>query len=315
MIRFAVGKNREFTLVFVDLILQGVDPEVVAEKIERELAPELAGAQTVLFRGSGPLWLAQMLADTASAAHTVANFEPRRDGYIVSVTRAGSEWRKGELIPSAAVGLTVANGSVVEAAALPMRRGLVIAVGGPQHSGKTVLVAELYRQLLARRPGDIVLQRACPDGEGMWSAESNQALVQTIRQKGAFSPEFSRWIEGAVLRMRRRFALSLLDLGGKRMSPNDIFLRASTHLLVLSSSQDEAQAWVEYGQSFGCAILGVLRSRLLNGQLDANTRSSVDLNAEPIQGELVNLDRDGPVAPYQEAVSQLADWLIKKLEG
>ena len=66
-------------------------------------------------------------------------------------------------------------------------KGMVVAVGGPPHSGKSVFLAELYRQLLAKRPSGVFLQRACPDGEGMWSAETNPQLVAEIRRKGSFS--------------------------------------------------------------------------------------------------------------------------------
>jgi CRISPR-associated protein Csx3 len=55
--------------------------------------------------------------------------------------------------------------------------GAVIAVGGPPHSGKSVFLAELYRQLLQRQPSGVFLQRACPDGEGMWSNEADLGCV------------------------------------------------------------------------------------------------------------------------------------------
>ena len=46
-------------------------------------------------------------------------------------------------------------------------QGRVIAIGGPPHSGKSVFLAELYRQLLQRQPTGVFLQRACPDGVGL----------------------------------------------------------------------------------------------------------------------------------------------------
>lgn len=66
--------------------------------------------------------------------------------------------------------------------------GRAIAFVGPPHSGKSVFLAEMYRQLLANpKIGDkAFLQRACPDGEGMWSAEADQELVKKIRRKGKF---------------------------------------------------------------------------------------------------------------------------------
>ena len=175
----------------------------------------------------------------AHARANIATFEPRKDGYVVA-TQHNGRFQPGEVIPQALVGLTVEAGAIVEVA--PPKEHLVIAIGGPPHSGKSVFLAELYRQLLARNPGGVFLQRGCPDGEGMWSAESDPALAQAIRQKRAFTADFCAWVGDAILGLQRGFAITLIDLGGKRMSPNDQILAVSTHLIVLSSKEDETQA-------------------------------------------------------------------------
>jgi CRISPR-associated protein Csx3 len=196
-------------------------------------------------------------------------------------------------------------------------RGMVVAVGGPPHSGKSVFLAELYRQLLARRPSGTFLQRACPDGEGMWSAESDPVLVAEIRRKGSFSQEFMGFTLKSIERLGRAMPLVLMDLGGRRTAENAEILRRSTHLIVLSSKDKECDLWCEFAQAEGCESLAILGSRLVkgvDGSFDQNVRSWVDSSARPVRGEILNLDRGEGSAPYEEAISQFADWLIAEAD-
>jgi CRISPR-associated protein Csx3 len=198
---------------------------------------------------------------------------------------------------------------------------MVVAVGGPPHSGKSVFLAELYRQLLERRPSGVFLQRACPDGEGMWSAESDPEKVAEIRRKGSFSPEFMLFTLKSIENLGRKFRLLLLDLGGRRTAENAEILRRSTHLIVLSSKEEEDESWQKFAAVEGCETLVVFRSRLVKGEdgaLDLSVRSSLDLSGDPVRGELLNLDREvqqelGSVT-FREAVGQFADWLIAEAE-
>ena len=197
-------------------------------------------------------------------------------------------------------------------------KGMVVAVGGPPHSGKSVFLAELYRQLLARRPAGVFLQRAAPDGEGMWSAEADPRLVAEIRRKGNFSQEFMLFVLKGIENLGRRFPILLLDLGGRRTAENAEILHRSTHLVILSSKEEEDRPWQEFARAEGCETLAIFRSRLVkreDGTLDESVWSSVDLSTDPVSGELVQLDRVGPVEPYREAISRFADWLIAKVES
>lgn len=193
-------------------------------------------------------------------------------------------------------------------------KGMVAAVGGPPHSGKSVFLAELYRQLLARKPSGTFLQRACPDGEGMWSDEADQSLVKKIRRKYKFTPEFMRFQLGAIPQLGRNMPRVLVDLGGIRSEENAALLRCCTHLFVVSGDEAEVQPWLEFGKAQGCEVLGAFGSRLVkiaDGKLDGSVRSTLNLTTIPVSGELLNLDRDEPNLPYAEAISQFAEWLIE----
>jgi CRISPR-associated protein Csx3 len=191
----------------------------------------------------------------------------------------------------------------------------VIAVAGPPHSGKSVFLAELYRQLLQRQAAGIFLQRVCPDGEGMWSNEADAAIVQQVRRKFAFSEEFVTLTLKTIERLGRnpQLSLVLLDLGGKRTAENAEILQRSTHCIILSAEADEMVQWQEFATAEGCLILANFQSclvKLPNQQLDLMARSAIQMS-EPIPyGTMVNLSRDFGTDCYEEAIGQFADWLL-----
>ena len=193
-------------------------------------------------------------------------------------------------------------------------KGAIISVCGPPHSGKSVFLAELYTQLLKLEPTRVFLQRACPDGEGMWSTESDPDVAARIRRKGQFSPEFITHTLESIKNLGRYFPLVLLDLGGKRSPENAEIMRHSTHALILSSLPEEITLWQEFAIREGNQILGVFHSRQLilpDGSPDLSGQSELDLSGFPSKGTLMNLTRSGPREPYSEAVTQLAAKLVE----
>ena len=213
--------------------------------------------------------------------------------------------------------------------------GMVIAAGGPPHSGKSVFLAELYRQLLARRSTGVFLQRACPDGEGMWSAEADPAIVKEIRSKGNFDPAFMMFTLQAIGALGTRFPIVLVDLGGRRSAQNAEILARCTHLinLVRADKASEGSEWVQFATAEGCELLADFASArtYLAGHdgsadedhLDLSARSEVVVGT-PVTGTLQNLARgkNGDSEElkarrgecYRNAVSQFADWLIVKAD-
>lgn len=199
-------------------------------------------------------------------------------------------------------------------------KGVVVAVGGPPHSGKSVFLAELYRQLLARRPSGVFLQRACPDGEGMWSAESDPVIVKEIRRKGKFSSEFMTFTLKAIENLGKRFPIVLIDLGGIRSAENAEVLARSTHLLELCSAEhpEDAIPWTQFAEAEGCTLLARFVSALLlepDGTAPQQLRSKIDLTSSVAHGLMLQLHREGGAEPYGEVVSQFADWLITEVEN
>ena len=136
--------------------------------------------------------------------------------------------------------------------------GPVIAVGGPPHSGKSVFLAELYTHLKRFNTG-VFLQRACPDGEGMWSAEAGYDLAQSLRNKGQHSREWNERTADCIVTLGRNVHLPmvLVDLGGKRRPDNELFLARTTHALVVSHDSCESREWNAFIARQGSQVIGV----------------------------------------------------------
>ncbi len=195
--------------------------------------------------------------------------------------------------------------------------GQVIAVGGPPHSGKSVFLNALH-QCLHEQMGDrVFLEPVCPDGEGKWAAEAEPELVQRIRKKYEFSPEFLIQKLQSVESLGRNKPLVLLDLGGRRSVENAQILARSTGLIILSSQMEELSLWRDFGAAQGCEVLFELASKLVTtaeGRLDPLARSQVILAART--GTLVNLNRKYKDECwsdcYQDAIDRLAAWLMER---
>ncbi len=190
--------------------------------------------------------------------------------------------------------------------------GGVISIGGPPHSGKSVFVSELFRKLGALFSKDVFLERACPDGEGQWSSESDAKHVQLIRRKQAFSDEFVKAKCNSIERLGSHFRITLVDLGGKIAPDTHQLMTRSTHCILLGRSDDDLDPWADAAETSGCRVLARLHSRHIHdedGNLSQTARSDLQMEHQPWGGVLVNLDRDASTTPYSQALDQLVDAL------
>lgn len=244
--------------------------------------------------GRGPVWGYGLLAARVRPTAWLAFRDPRLGLVIVESQTIGVV--VGDVVPWT-------DGT---------ERGVVMAVCGPPHSGKSVFLAGLYRQLLARRPSQFVfLQRACPDGEGMWSAESTPDVAQALRQKSGFTPEFTAAILRDLDGLAAAFPLVLVDMPGRRDAIAEALLDRTSHVVILSSRPEESAAWSELCRARGCELLAVLDSCRSSGGTGGS--SALNVSAIPIRGQLYDLERVGSSDPYQTAIDQLADWLVRSI--
>ena len=130
---------------------------------------------------------------------------------------------------------------------------------GPPHSGKSVFISNLMREL----PTDsTVVIRGCPDGEGIWSNNKNQKVVNLVRKKGEFTPEFVEDTCNAIDNQEDCIIIILVDVGGKISEENEkIFSRCDSYI-VISRDEESKLRWKEFADEKGLKCVALLDSKL-----------------------------------------------------
>ena len=136
-----------------------------------------------------------------------------------------------------------------------MRR---VIVCGPPHSGKSVFLANLMRQL---PPDSFYLAFAAPDGEWHWSNFGDQDLVAAVRQKGKFTENFVGSMVEAIKANEQ--PLVLVDTGGVRSDANERIFLVCDGCIILSSKPEEIVAWREFAAQHDVAVIAELDSVLV----------------------------------------------------
>lgn len=174
-----------------------------------------------------------------------------------------------------------------------------IAIGGPPHSGKSVLTYSLTQALRAQGVDHYVL-RACPDGEGDWSNEAPPETVRLIRNKGQFTTSF---VDNVCRALSRRHLPLLVDVGGRPTQEQERIFDDCTHAILLARDETGLATWRALAERHDLPIMAELTSTL--------TKSENVFAEYPIlRGQIAGLERhqqvEGPV------LERLA-WNVKTL--
>jgi CRISPR-associated protein Csx3 len=167
-----------------------------------------------------------------------------------------------------------------------------VLIGGPPHSGKSVLAYSLTRALREAKV-DHLLLRACPDGEGDWSHETPSSTVRLLRFKQTWS---QAWVDGVCQAIAHRQLPLLVDTGGKIDRWQEEILSHCTETILISGDPADLDAWRETADRCGTPILAELESSL--------SEPGVLWSAEvPLRGRLHGLERGSTAAgPAFEAL-------------
>lgn len=155
-----------------------------------------------------------------------------------------------------------------------------VLIGGPPHSGKSVLTYSLT-QLLRENWIDHYVLRACPDGEGDFSNEAHPETVKMIRQKGKFDPQF---VERVCQGLQNRHFPLLVDVGGKPTPDQEVIFTHCTHAILIADELEKLTEW---------------RARI--ERINATTACNIEIIAE-LHSQLTQPDQLGTVDPLFGAV-------------
>jgi CRISPR-associated protein Csx3 len=155
-----------------------------------------------------------------------------------------------------------------------------VMIGGPPHSGKSVLAYSLTQALRARGVAHYVL-RAYPDGEGDWANEADQALVRRIRVKGEGTPQ---WIARMCQDIANRHLPLIVDVGGRPTSDQEAVFDYCTHAILLTPDEEARSCWRKLASRHGLPLLADLHSTLTGEDL-------VHATAPFLRGQISRLER------------------------
>jgi CRISPR-associated protein Csx3 len=175
-----------------------------------------------------------------------------------------------------------------------------ILIGGPPHTGKSVLTYSLS-QALRKRAIDHYVIRACPDGEGDWSQEIGYEAARLLRVKGQWKHEFVQSICSAL--EQRQFPF-LVDMGGRPTDWQVSILQRCTHSLLLLRPDDETTTrfWLQLVKDTGLLPLARIYS-VLHGASAVASRFPV------VEGTLSGLQR------HSVAYGALFDLLVEHIHA
>ena len=175
-----------------------------------------------------------------------------------------------------------------------------VFIGGPPHSGKSVLTYSLTRALRQRGIAHYVI-RAAPDGEGDWANEADQRLVRTLRIKGDFTQTFTDFVCESL---EKRHLPLLVDAGGRPTPYQERIFDRCTHAVLLTLDVDSMTHWRAIAKRHAVPVVAELTSRLQGHQ-------SITATEPILRGIITGLDRSqtatGPT--FDALVDCLADIL------
>ncbi|HOT92909.1 MAG TPA: CRISPR-associated protein Csx3 [Anaerolineae bacterium] len=161
-----------------------------------------------------------------------------------------------------------------------------VVIGGPPHSGKSVLTYSLTQALRARDVEHYVLRAYPPDYEGDWFLACDQEQVRHLRLKGAQS---EAWLPLVQRDIARRHLPLIVDLGGLPTPEQEALLDVCTHAILLTPDETTHASWRARFERHGLVLLADLRS-----ELEGQTQLIAE---EPLlTGTLARLERGSQAA-------------------
>ena len=163
-----------------------------------------------------------------------------------------------------------------------------IVIGGPPHAGKSVLFHSLTCALHEQGLRHHAI-RACPDGEGNWSQESDQETVEGLRSSLKVWPD--SFVQRICQDIEHRCLPFLVDMGGHPRPSQYGILRLCTHVILLlrADCPADTQRWQQLVEENGLTPLAQITS-----QLDGT--SIITSRSPAIEGVITDLVRDNKAA-------------------
>lgn len=160
-------------------------------------------------------------------------------------------------------------------------KNIRIVFCGPPHSGKSVLLSTIYKNL---PQSHTAIVRTAPDGEGMYSNNENQEQVQAARRKGNYSDERTDYNTNSI--ETETASIVLVDVGGKINEDKDKIFDTCNYSIILSNNIEDKKKWEEFSKEHNVLPIAILDSSL-EGKDEIYDSSNNDI----ITGKITHLQR------------------------
>ncbi|MEW5961207.1 MAG: CRISPR-associated protein Csx3, partial [Chloroflexota bacterium] len=173
-----------------------------------------------------------------------------------------------------------------------------ILIGGPPHTGKSVLARSL-KDALKQAGIPHYGFSAAPDGEGDWSQDAPPEVVRAQRRKGAFTPA---WVERIRRDLARRPLPFLIDVGGRPEPWQKVIFDHCTHAILLVTDADSQATWQAMMDEYNIVVIALLTSQPEGESILAADRPLV-------RGTITNLRR------HQQAAGPVFEALLSRIKA
>jgi len=283
-----VDTDKDYQILGIRILNDGLlDPSDLS-KIE--LPENLITNKGVVLYGKASIWLYAYLIHKLHHCLWLATFDPRR-GAIVVQNHQHNGRKEGEIIPIEEIKPWLENlskeGKKIKKTSNELDK-LVLVIGGPPHSGKSVFIQALSLKLQQLHPEEYTqnfyIIRACPDGEGDWFGEVPEAEGKQFRITGVFTDEFAEKMAIAIENAQKIKNIVVVDVGGKLDKKNNLIFSKCNSGIIVSNSKEKALEWKGAYELSELKLIAQINS-VLQGQNEV-------VSAEPLEITLTDLCRD-----------------------
>lgn len=283
-----IDSQSDYQLLDIKILGDGLISSNILEQIQ--LPDNLQTNKGVVISGKAPVWLYAFLIHQLHCFSWIATFDPRVGAIVVQNHKPegrtiGSVIPIYEIIP------------LIEKARLENEKKkspptqlekLIVVIGGPPHSGKSVFIQALRKKLneidSTSFTQNVFIIRACPDGEGDWFGDIPADQGKTIRFPGVFTDDFAIQVASDIENTALTKNIVIVDVGGKLDQKNNLIFSKCNSGIVVSNNKTDISKWVG---AFELTELKTLAT--IHSVLDGETKV---LSLSPLEVQISNLDRN-----------------------
>lgn len=257
-----IQTDRDYQIIEIFIPGSGIMSPVDLKGLE--LPAEIDYTKGSIISGKAPVWLFAYLNHKLHIAKWVATYDPRV-GAIVVQSHGVDSPQPGDIIPNDEI-LKYLNRpeEIKKKDVRYISDKKIIALVGPPHSGKSVLLFNLKEHLQKSMSdtfqNDFFILRACPDGEGDWFGEISEELGKIIRYKKMFDDEFVNNTIESIHNLSKTKKMLFVDLGGKIDKINQKILNECSHAILVSKDDRESNEWRGALKLCGVVLLAEINS-------------------------------------------------------